>query len=76
MFTNDDFTLKGMTAFRERYAARLATPGLQASILSRKRIGDFVFDEEFVIADGLDPVHAVAVYHLRGNKIDRVRFYR
>ncbi len=69
--------LTGATEMRARYEALFAaSPTLHAAIVSRIRIGEYVIDEEAITGRVPDLRRAVAVYHLRGDKIDHVRFYR
>lgn len=70
--------LKGSAALRETYSKMFkASPGLRCELASRIVVGDFVIDEERVTGlRGGPPVHAVAIYEVRGPKIVRAWFIR
>ncbi len=70
--------LKGAAALRETYSKMFkASPGLHCELASRIVAGDFVIDEERVTGlRGGPPVHAVAIYEVRGPKIVRAWFIR
>lgn len=72
----------GAVEMRSRYTKLFAdSPNLHCTLVSRVRIGDYVFDEESITGrvspDGAAPLRrAMAVYRLRGELIEHVRFYR
>lgn len=70
--------LKGAAPFRERYAARFATPGVRAEVAHRAVIGDRAVDHEFVWMDGPEaaPTELVVIYTARAGRIARVDFVR
>jgi hypothetical protein len=68
----------GHVAMRPAYAALFAnSPNLHAEVPTRKRVGDFVVDEERVtgLPGRADPLHAVVVYRLREGMIMHVRMF-
>jgi hypothetical protein len=71
--------MQGHDAMRAQYSSLFnASPNLQARLLNRIVVGDYVIDEEEVsgrIAEGYpEKVHAVAIYRIVGDKIVHVRF--
>ena len=67
----------GMAELRERYAARFAEPNLQALVLKRIVLGNFVIDHERVtrmFPAGPGTLEAVAMYEVKGQRITRVWF--
>lgn len=69
--------LTGAVEMRPRYEALFSTsPNLHAEVVHRIRIGEYVIDEEAITGRVPALRRAVAIYHLRGDKIDHVRFYR
>lgn len=72
----DEMLYDGQEAMRARYAKMFEdTPDLYCEIVNRMTIGEFVIDKEQVIKNG-KIIHAVAVYHVKGNKIDKVWFMK
>ena len=70
-----DVLADGRDALRAQYAPFFAQfPDLHAEIVTRIRLGAFVIDEERVTGGGPEPLHAVAIYHVAGDLIDRVQF--
>lgn len=73
--------LTGALEMRPRYEALFAaSPNLQAEVVKRIRIGEYVIDEEIITGRVPALRHAIAIYHLRVVgaliKIDHIRFYR
>ncbi|PKN45240.1 MAG: hypothetical protein CVU59_09630 [Deltaproteobacteria bacterium HGW-Deltaproteobacteria-17] len=70
--------VKGSAALRESYAKMFkASPLLHCELERRIAIGDFVIDEERVSGlRGGAPVHAVAIYQVKANKIVKAWFLR
>jgi len=70
--------LKGSAALRETYSKMFkASPALHCELVRRIVAGDFVIDEERVRGlRGGPPVHAVAIYEVKGAKIVRAWFIR
>lgn len=69
--------MSGAVEMRPRYVALFASsPALHCELVSRVRIGEYVVDEESITGRVPAFRRAVAIYHLRGGKIDHVRFYR
>ena len=72
-----EVNLRGIEAYRERYAGAFAKfPGNRADLLGRMVLGNTVIDHERVDrGDGSTPVFEVAaIYTFRGEKIARVDF--
>lgn len=68
---------RGVEEARPRYAALFArNPGLHCELLNRIRVGRFVIDEERITGAGPEPLHAVAIYRVEGDRIAHVRFLR
>jgi hypothetical protein len=76
---------RGAEAMRERYARLFQdSPNLHCRLVSRVRMGQYVFDEEEITGrvspDGAPPLRrAMVVYRLQqsgGGLIEHVRFYR
>jgi putative hydrolase of HD superfamily len=69
--------VSGRAELRERYAPMFVNyPALNAAIVSRIRVGEFVLHEESVTGRQPEPEHVVAIYRVRGGLIDHVRFIR
>jgi hypothetical protein len=70
--------LKGAEPFRDRYAARFATPGVRAEVTHRAVIGNRAVDHELVWMDGPDApaTELVVIYTARAGRIARVDFVR
>ena len=73
--------MRGHDSMRSRYNALFdENPDLQARIVNRIRVGDYVVDEEEVTgfsAEGSpERVHAVAIYRAQNDKIVHVRLLR
>jgi hypothetical protein len=71
--------MPGHDSMRAQYSSLfIASPNLQAHLLNRIVVGDYVIDEEDVsgrIAEGYpEKVRAVAIYRIVGDKIVHVRF--
>ena len=67
----------GRDELRTRYATMFAKyPAVHANIVSRMRVGDFVFHEESVTGREETAEHVVAIYRVRRGLIDHVRFVR
>jgi hypothetical protein len=71
--------MQGHDAMRAQYSSLFnASPNLQARLLNRIVVGDYVIDEEEVsggIAEGYpEKFHAVAIYRIVGDKIVHARF--
>lgn len=72
----DSLTMSGQEEMRERYRKLFeSSPDLHAEIQKRITFGDYVIDHERVTGFGGDgTVQAIAVYKLRGDKIEKVWF--
>jgi hypothetical protein len=69
--------LAGRAALREHYRAIFQkSPKLHARLIKRIAVGAFVVDEEEVSGLAPEPVHAAAIYEVRGRHIAAVRFLR
>ncbi len=70
--------LKGIQGLRETYRKMFReSPKLHCKVVRRMKLGDFVVDEEIVTGIRQSgPVHAIAIYELRDNRIFRVWFIR
>lgn len=70
--------VKGSAALRESYSKMFkASPLLHCELERRIAVGDFVIDEERVTGlRGGPPVHAVAIYEVKGGKIVKAWFLR
>ncbi|PKN28043.1 MAG: hypothetical protein CVU65_00345 [Deltaproteobacteria bacterium HGW-Deltaproteobacteria-22] len=70
--------VKGSAALRESYSKMFkASPLLHCELERRIAVGDFVIDEERVSGlRGGPPVHAVAIYEVKGGKIVKAWFLR
>ncbi len=69
--------MTGAAEMRPRYHTLFSSaPHLHCELISRIRIGEYVIDEEKITGRVPTLRRAVAIYHLRDNKIDHVRFYR
>jgi hypothetical protein len=67
--------LRGREDLRREYAPFFAaSPDLHAEIVTRIRIGAYVIDEERITGARPEALHAVAIYHMAGDLIDRVQF--
>ena len=71
--------MEGHEAMRARYGPRFAAnPELNAHIVKRIRVGDYVIDEEEVTGfsdeNAPDMIHAAAIYRVLEGKIVHVRF--
>lgn len=71
--------MRGHDSMRTSYGALFdRNPELQAHIVNRIRVGDYVIDEEEVTgysAEGApERLHAVAIYRVKDGKIVHVRF--
>jgi hypothetical protein len=67
--------VRGREDLRRQYAPFFeASPRLHAEIVTRIRIGAHVIDEERITGAGPEAMHAVAIYHVAGDIIDRVQF--
>ncbi len=67
---------QGQEPMRARYGKMFDnTPDLFCTIENRTIIGDYVIDKERVIKNG-KIIHAVAIYHVRDNLIDKVWFIK
>jgi hypothetical protein len=67
----------GNATMRSRYAALFAdSPNLHCELRTRLRAGEFVIDEIDVTGREGEIVHAVVIYHVRGNLISHIRFLR
>jgi len=71
-------TLRGMAAYRERYATLFAThPQNHVTLLGRIAIGNTVIDHEEVRrTPDAAPFHVAAIYTIADGKIARVDFVR
>jgi len=68
--------LAGKPAFAAHYAAhRFNLPALHARVVQRIVSGDIVVDHEEVNGIGPEPVNAVAVYKVVGDRIRAVWFF-
>lgn len=68
--------MQGLGQMRERYAALFAaSPQLKARIVNRIKIGNYTIDEEEVTGrmGSPEPLHAVVIYRVEGDKILHVR---
>lgn len=72
----DKFQYQGKDAMRTRYAGMFQnTPDLHCKLVNRMVMGNTVIDQEEVqIKKGEPPIHAIAIYKIRGNKIAEVYF--
>ena len=67
----------GNATMRERYAALFAeSPNLHCEVRMRLRIGEYAIDEVDVTGPDGEIVHAVVIYHVKGNLITHIRFLR
>lgn len=67
----------GLAAFRKVYEARFrGNPLLHAKVEHRTVLPPYVTDCETITGWGKDPITAVAIYRIQGNRIDRVWFVR
>ncbi|MBK9054617.1 MAG: nuclear transport factor 2 family protein [Chloroflexi bacterium] len=65
---------QGIEKMRENYGASFARfPQVDCRIETRIRIGNYVIDEERITGMGPTERHAVVIYRVVGEKIDRVR---
>ena len=72
-----DVMMKGVGELRQMYGPLFRDhPDVQAEIVSRARVGEYVVQEELVTGMAPEPVRAVAVFHLHEEEgtIDHVRF--
>ncbi len=66
--------IRGTDELRQSYGPFFeANPSLRGEILHRVELGEYVVDEERITGWGPEPIHAVVVYHLNGDRIDHVR---
>lgn len=75
---NGAVTVKGMTAYREKYERLFAEfPENEAVLLGRIAVGNVVFDHERVRrSPSTDPFEVVAIYTILGDAIARVDFVK
>ena len=71
--------MQGHDSMRAQYSSLFdASPNLQARLLNRIVVGDYVIDEEDIsgsVAEGYpDRMHAVAIYRVDDEKIVHARF--
>ncbi len=67
--------LSGAAAMRTEYAKQFASkPKIGVTIPKRIVSGDYVIDEEVLMIDGQARGQSVAIYHVSGDRIDRVDF--
>ncbi|HJV22969.1 MAG TPA: amidohydrolase family protein [Holophagaceae bacterium] len=68
--------MKGLDAFRRRYADRFSHPGLHCLVVKRTVLGNRVIDEERITGAGPDLTQATVTYDVKGDRIVRVRISR
>ncbi|MBM75839.1 MAG: steroid delta-isomerase [Proteobacteria bacterium] len=71
-----EILFEGMDEFKKRYDERFVHKELHCTLVNRMVQENIVIDQESVV--GLDPnevTHAIAIYHVRDQKIVRVVFY-
>lgn len=71
--------MRGREAMRRTYDELFSeSPDLQAEIITRIRVGEYVIDEEVVTGrrGSSEPVRVAVVYHVANGVIDRVRMIR
>lgn len=67
----------GNATMRARYADLFAdSPNLHCELKSRVRVGEYVIDEIGVTGRDGEMVHAVVIYHVKGDVITHIRFLR
>ncbi|MCR5880495.1 nuclear transport factor 2 family protein [Phenylobacterium sp. J367] len=73
---NGDVTIRGMDAYRAKYAQVFADfPKNRAELANRIVVGDTVIDHERVYRDGqTEAFQVIAIYTIAGGKIARVDF--
>jgi imidazolonepropionase-like amidohydrolase len=68
---------KGHEAFRTVYGELFQKhPQLHCELVKRMVLGDWVVDEERITGRGPEPLRAVALYEVKGGRIQKVRFLR
>lgn len=66
---------KGKEQMRKQYGATFEQlPDLHCEIKQRIIQGDVVIDKEFITGVGDTPLEAIAIYHIKNNKIQQVYF--
>lgn len=68
-------TISGKAALAEHYAKnRFNLPSLHAALVARMAFGNKVIDHELITGIAAEPVHAAAIYEVRGGLISTVWF--
>ncbi|MBT9595346.1 MAG: nuclear transport factor 2 family protein [Vitreoscilla sp.] len=68
-------TIVGKAALAEHYAKnRFNLPSLHAALVARMAFGNKVIDHELITGIAAEPVHAAAIYEVRGGLISTVWF--
>lgn len=68
--------LSGKAAFAAHYAKnRFNLPNLRAQLIHRIICGNTVVDHERITGLGEEAMEVIAVYHVSGNRIEKVWFY-
>tara|TARA_B100000925_G_C21921655_1_gene436147 strand:- start:585 stop:944 length:360 start_codon:yes stop_codon:yes gene_type:complete len=66
---------EGMEDFRERYTQSFANPNLHCTLVNRMVHENIVIDQESVVGLAEEVVQAIAIYHIKDNRITEVHFY-
>lgn len=69
-----EMILQGKEQMRERYKIRFESPNLNAVVVSRTLLGDYVIDYEKVSGIREEIVEASIIYHISDGLIDKMWF--